>query len=89
MPLHKTLAGACLTEGGTAILIPEPAKHSSEEAKLDLLLLEPRLQPTEGDRSCCFAQLQSIQLLSCISCTWCNVSRRQNPTKRLDVEDII
>jgi len=51
-------AGACLTEDGIAILVPEPQKQSREAAKLDLLILEPGLQPTEGDRSCCFTAIE-------------------------------
>ena len=51
-----------LTENGGLILIPEPAKQSSEEAKLDLLTLEPGVQSTVGHRGRRIAAIERVCL---------------------------
>ena len=58
------LEHAALTRevNGWLILIPEPAKQSSEAAKLDLLTLEPGVQSTVGHRGRRIAAIERVCL---------------------------
>ena len=44
-------------------LVHEPAKQSRKAAKLDLLTLEPGVQPTVGDRGRCIAAIKRVCLV--------------------------
>ncbi len=50
------------TQNGWLMLVPEPAKQSSEAAKLDLLTLEPGVQSTVGHRGCCVTAIERVCL---------------------------
>ena len=48
---------------GSKILVHEPAKQSRKPAKLDLLALEPGVQPAVGDRGRCIAAIKRVCLV--------------------------
>jgi hypothetical protein len=43
-------------------LVPEPAKYPGEAAKLALLILEPGVQRTVGDRGGCSTSIEGVCL---------------------------